>query len=201
MARHPSSGGPGPRPPLGGNGGGSGRAALRETERRASGPPAPGARPWPAPGRLPLSRAAGSPCFLPSAAGNVVAFLLQANGERRFLILAESSISPARGAAWPAPFVPGIAAHRSGVAGARRVPAAQSGVCDPPAGCVMSNFTVPFVLPARCSGTDALFICGHFFAPETNRTARSVRPLLASNARFGSVATGVQREARARRRG
>lgn len=62
------------------------------------------------PGRAPLSRAAGALCSLPSATGNVAAFLLQASGKRRFLILVESSISPARGAAWPA--LSCLASHR-----------------------------------------------------------------------------------------
>lgn len=112
MARPPSSGGPGPRPPLGGNGSGSGRAGTpgNGTAGKKRSSPAGavlGQRRQPRGGccraRAPPSRAAGAPCSLPSATGNVFAFLLQASEKRRFLILVENSISPARGAAWPAP--------------------------------------------------------------------------------------------------
>lgn len=134
MARHPSSGGRGPRPPLGGNGGGSGRAAAlgngtagKQRSSPALGPVLGDSRgrcePRGGSCRAPLSRVAGALCSPPSATGKVVAFLLQASGKRRFLILVESSITPARRAAWPALLLPGIAAHRSGVIGARRVSA------------------------------------------------------------------------------
>lgn len=216
MARPPSSGGPGPRPPLGGNGSGSGRAGAPGNgtagkkrsspagaglgQRRGRCEPRDGSRR----ARAPLSRAAGALCSFPSATGNVVAFLLQASGKRSFLILLESSISPARGAAWPAPSCrvsQRIAQEQWEPGASRRCRGAQSGVSDLPAGCVMSNFMVPFVLPARCSGTAALVICWHFFAPETNHTAHSIRPPFASNTHFGSVATGVRHDARARTHG
>lgn len=113
MARPPSSGGPGPRPPLGGNGSGSGRAAAPGNgtagkKRSSPAGPALGQRCGRCEPRggfcwAPLCRAAGALCSRPAATANVVLFVLRASGKRRFLILVESSISPGRKAAWPAP--------------------------------------------------------------------------------------------------
>lgn len=140
MARPPSSGGPGPRPPLGGNGGGSGRAAPGNgtAGKKRSSPAGPGLgqrhgrcepRGGSCRGRAPLSRAAGALCSLPSATEKVAAFFTSSQCETEVSYpRGEQHLSCERSCV-AGSVLPGIAAHRSGVTGARRVSAARRAGC------------------------------------------------------------------------
>lgn len=204
----PLAEGPGLARPSAGTAAGAGGPPLRETEPRARSAQAPrgprlgsaaaAASPAAASAgpRCAGRRARCAPARPPRQTSSFLYFKLVGNGGflsswRAASLLGERLRGRLR-PAW----------HRSASLRSDRSPArlrgAQSGACDLPAGCETSKFMVPFALPARCSGTAALFICWHFFAPETSHRAHSILLLFASNTHFGSVATGVQHDARAR---